>query len=62
MTPEDYRARRAELINEYYRLRNLRLNRCAAARVRTIAKLDFEYDGTDPEKTKRAFHYDELVI
>ena len=61
MNPEEYRTRRAELINAFYRLKQLRLNRSAAARVRQIAKLDQEYDGTDPSKTKAIFNYSELM-
>ena len=61
MNPEEYRQRRAELINAFYRLKQLRLNRSAAARVRQIAKLDQEYDGTDPAKTRAVFGYNELI-
>ena len=61
MNPEEYRTRRAELINAFYRLKQLRLNRSAAARVRQIAKLDLEYDGTPIEKTKALFDYNQLM-
>lgn len=61
MNPEEYRQRRAELINAFYRLKQLRLNRSAAARVRQIAKLDLEFDNTPIEKTKALFHYSELM-
>jgi len=60
MTDKDYTVRRSCLINEFYRLKQLHLMRCAAARIRKIAHLDLEYCGTPIEKTKRIFHYDEV--
>jgi hypothetical protein len=61
MNPEEYRTRRAELINAYYRLKQLRLNRSAAARVRQIAQLDLEFDNIPIERTKALFNYGELL-
>lgn len=61
MIAEDYHARRAKLVSEFLHLKRLRLNRSAAARVRQIAQLDHDYDGTPIEKTKALFHYDELI-
>lgn len=61
MSPQDYTARRARLLGEFLRLRDLRLYRSAAARVRMIAKLDYEHDGTPIEKTKHNFDYNELM-
>ena len=61
MTPEEYRTRRAELINAFYQLKKLRLNRSAAARVRQIAKLDLEFDNIPMERTKALFNYSELL-
>lgn len=61
MIEQDYHARRAKLISEFYRLKRLRLNRSAAARVRMIADLDFRFDGTPVERTKSLFHYQELI-
>ena len=61
MLPEDYRARRAKLVSEFLRMKQLRLYRSAAARVRQIAKLDFEFDHTPIERTKALFNYDKLI-
>ena len=61
LDPQTYSVRRAKLVSDYNRLLKLRLNRSAAARVRQIAQLDFEYDGTDPNKTKAIFNYDQLM-
>lgn len=61
MTPHDYTARRANLVREYNFLLSKRLPRSAAARVRKIAQLDYEYDGIDPEQTKAIFRYSELI-
>ena len=61
MIEQDYHARRAKLLSDFYRLKSLRLYRSAAARVRMIAKLDFEWAGTPIEKTKSLFYYDELI-
>lgn len=61
MLPEIYAARRAKLVSEFIMLKKKRLYRSAAARVRQIAQLDFEEDGTPIEKTKAIFNYKELV-
>jgi len=61
MLPEDYRARRAKLVSEFLRMKQLRLYRSAAARVRQIAKLDYEFDGVPIEKTKAIFDYENLI-
>ncbi len=61
MTPQDYTARRAKLISEYNFMLRKRLLKCAAARVRQIAELDHDYDGTPIKKTKALFHYDDLM-
>ena len=60
MNQERYRQHRAELIRDFYfqKSRHCRLN--ARARIRAIAKLDFEYSGTPIEETKEFFHYGEL--
>ena len=61
MTEQEFTHRRAALVRDFVRLKQLRLFRCAAARVRQIAKLDFYYDGTPIEKTKSVFRYTELM-
>ena len=62
MIEQDYKARRAKLVGEFFRLKKLRLNRSAAARVRMIAKLDFEQCGTPEKKTLADFRYEELGV
>ena len=57
MSPEVYKSRRKELLKEYIEMKRMRLTLCARARVRKIAKLDFEYDGTPIEETYRRFGY-----
>ena len=57
MSPKVYAKRRAELLKEYLEMKRMRLYLCARARVRKIAKLDFEYDGTPIEETYRRFDY-----
>lgn len=57
MSPEVYTQKRSELINEYFRMKSMHLTLCARARVRKIAKLDYEYDGTPIEETYRKFNY-----
>ena len=61
MLEQDYNARRAKLVGEFLRLKKLRLYRSAAARVRMIAKLDHEFDGTPIEKTYKIFDYENLL-
>ena len=56
-----YRARRAKLVGEFMQMKKLRLYRSAAARVRQIAELDYQFDGTPIEKTKALFYYDQLI-
>lgn len=55
-----YIARRTALVREFMRLRDLHLWRCAAARVRTIAKLDLEHRGIPIQTTYSIFGYSEL--
>ena len=62
MNEQYYKIHRAKLIREFYFLKGKRLNRSAAARVRLIAKLDHEQNGTPIEETKRLFKYDELDV
>lgn len=58
MTQQQYTHRRAQLVGE---LINLRLSkhfpRCVNHRIRQIAKLDYEWDGTPIEETYRLFGY-----
>lgn len=61
MLEQDYQARRAKLVSEFLHLKKLRLYRSAAARVRQIAKLDNDYDGTAIEKTYAIFDYANLM-
>ena len=61
MLEQDYYDRRAKLVGEFFNLKRLRLYRSAAARVRQIAKLDYDYDGRPIEKTKAIFDYDSLM-
>lgn len=59
MTQERYTQRRAQLISELYELRKTnRFPRCVAARIRDIAKLDYEYDNTPMELTYKLFGYE----
>lgn len=60
MLQQDYAARRAKLVSDFLFLRSKGMKLSAKARIRKIADLDFEYDGTDREKTKRIFGYDQL--
>ena len=61
MTEKTYHTRRAELLDEYMRMKRLRLYRSAAARARKIADLDFAYDGTPRNKTLNIFEHDKLM-
>ena len=60
MTQHQYASQRAKLLKEFCFLKSQRLFLSAKARIRRIAQLDFEYDGTPIEKTKRIFNYDNL--
>ena len=60
MTPQEYTTRRAKLISEFNFLKSMRLFRSAAARIRKIADLDYEYDNIPREKTKQLFNYKEI--
>ena len=61
MTEVFYHQRRGQLLEEFYRMKSLGLNRSAAARVRKIAKLDLEFDSIPIEKTYQVFGYQELM-
>lgn len=62
MTEQQYRRRRGELVSEIITLRRHgHFLRCVNHRIRQIAKLDNEHDGTPIEETLRFFDYKPIV-
>ena len=57
MSEEQYNTQRSKLVNDFWFLKSKRLFLSAKARIRKIADLDFLYNGTDREETKRKFNY-----
>lgn len=62
MTQQQYTERRAQLISELIALRKTnKFPRCINHRIRQIAKLDNDYDGTPIEETLKFFGYKPTV-
>lgn len=57
MTYNDYYQRRLSLVNEIEWLLSLRLYLCARARIRRLAELEYNYNGSDKEITKQQYNY-----
>ena len=60
MNEEVYREKRAKLVKEFWFLKSKRCYLAAKARVRSIAILDFEQNGTLVEVTKEKFKYNNI--
>jgi hypothetical protein len=60
MTQKMYATRRASLVREFYFLQSKHCHLSAKARIRQIAKLDFEFSGIPIEETKQLFNYDRI--
>ncbi len=60
ISKERYAEKRAALLSDFLFLKSHRCRLCAKDRVRKIAKLDFEYDGTPIKHTLQAFDYDNI--
>lgn len=53
MTENEYRERRAALVSQAMRIDGRIFPRCLAARLRMIARLDSEHDGTEFDDSMR---------
>ena len=60
MTEENYTSVRSQLVREFWFLKSKRYYMSARARIRKIADLDFEMQGTPKETTFAKFHYNDI--
>ena len=60
MTEDNFRMQRAKLVRDFWFLKSKRCYLSAKARVRAIAKLDLEYNGTPISDTYQKFNYDKI--
>ena len=60
LSEDRYTETRAELVRDFWFLKSKRCKLAAKARIRKIADLDFEQNGTPREKTLEKFNYEKL--
>lgn len=60
MTLENYKERRVQLVSDFYFQMSHHCRMNARARIRDIARLEYEFRGTPEKETKQLFKYDEI--